>query len=140
MKPDRNLRAIIDDPGSTPKERAVARLRLDATTEGNEPPSFSLEAQELLRTLGKNHLRDVAESEWMQYATRHGITGREPLAIEYSNWHCPDIEFLVLIHGKDPLAATIQHWTSVHNRTADPHVKAHALDQIKQLENNGDGR
>jgi hypothetical protein len=53
---------------------------------------------------------------------------------EYWRWHCPDVELLMLIHGTDPLAAKVQHWTSIHDRTADPHVKRHALDQIKLLE------
>jgi hypothetical protein len=96
------------------------------------PPTFSPEAHELLRILGKNHLRDVTDDEWSRYAAGRNIS--ETLCAEYWQWHCPDVEVLVLIHGTEPLAAKVQHWTLIHDRTADLHVKRHALDQIKLLE------
>jgi hypothetical protein len=96
------------------------------------PPPFSQQAHEMLRILDKNHLRDVTNDERTRYGAAHSIG--ETLCAEYWQWNCPDIEVLVLIHGRDPLAAKVQHWTSVHNRTADLHVKQHAIDQIKQLE------
>jgi hypothetical protein len=98
------------------------------------PPTFSAEAHEMLRILGKNHLRDVTNDEWIRYTAGRNIS--ETLCAEYWQWHCPDIEVLVLIHGTEPLAARVQHWTLIHDRTADLHVKRHALDQIKQLEEN----
>ena len=64
MPPSKDeLNAIINDPGSTPEERAVARLHLDALPEELEPPTFSPEAEEMLRLLGKAHIRDVSEAE-----------------------------------------------------------------------------
>ena len=88
----------------------------------------------MLRILGKNHLRDVTNDDWSRYGAGRSIG--ETLCAEYWQWHCPDAEVLVLIHGTEPRAAKVQHWTSIHNRTADPHVKRHALDQIKLLEEN----
>jgi hypothetical protein len=96
------------------------------------PPTFSLEAHEMLRVLGKNHLRDVTDDEWSRYGAGRSIG--ETLCAEYWQWHCPNVELLVLIHGKAARDAMIQHWLSVQNRTADLHVKRHALGQIKQLE------
>jgi hypothetical protein len=100
------------------------------------PPNFSPEAQDMLRVFGKSHLRDVTEDEWSRYGAGRSIS--EALCGEFLQWNCPDVDFLVLIHGTDPLAARVQHWTSIHDRTADPHVKWHALEQIKLLEANRD--
>jgi hypothetical protein len=33
----------------------------------SEPPTFSTESHEMLRILGKNHLRDVTNEEWSRY-------------------------------------------------------------------------
>jgi hypothetical protein len=110
-----------------------------ANTESNpdyatEPATLSPEAVEMLRILGKNNLREVSDEEWARYSAQRGIS--DLLCGEYWQWHLPNVEFLMLIHGKERLEATIQHWTSVHDRTADNHVKRHALDQIKLLEDN----
>jgi hypothetical protein len=97
------------------------------------PPTFSLEAHEMLRILGKNHLRDVTNDDWSRYETGRGIS--ETLCGEYWRWHCPDQMFLQLISGKEGPEAQLDYWESVCRTTADRHVQAHATSQIKLLQN-----
>jgi hypothetical protein len=128
------LQAIMNDLGSTAKERAVAQLRLDAMPEEQKPPKFSPEAGEMLREFGRSHLCDVSESEWSRYTAQHGITGCEALCVEYWQWNLPDQDFLELISGKEGSEAQVEHWKSVRRASSDPHVQAHAASQIKLLQ------
>jgi hypothetical protein len=57
------------------------------------PPTYSPEALEMLRLLGKHDLRDVTDEDWSRYATQHGITGCEALCTEYWQWNLPDQDF-----------------------------------------------
>jgi hypothetical protein len=101
----------------------------------NDAPTaitLSHEAAEMLRAIGKNHLREVSDEEWARYSAKHAIS--DLLCAEYWDWHCPDVEVLKLIHGTDARDAAIHHWISVQNRTSDIHVRQHAQEQIKQLE------
>jgi hypothetical protein len=128
------LQAIIHDLGSTQKEQAIARLQLDALPEEQEPPTFSPEALDVLRSCGKSHLREVTTDEWSRYSTQHGITGCEELCTEYWQWNLPDQDFLELISGKQGPRARVEHWESVRRTTADRHVQANAANEIKLLE------
>jgi hypothetical protein len=134
------LQAIMNDLGSTAKERAVAQLRLDALPEEQEPPTFSPEALEMLRTFGRSHLREVTESDWSRYVTQRGITSCEALSAEYWQWNLPDQDFLELISGKQGLEAQLEHWKAVLQATTDRHVRANAASQIKLLENQSNER
>jgi hypothetical protein len=128
------LQAIIHDLGSTQKEQAIARLQLDALPEEQEPPTFSPEALDVLRSCGKSHLREVTTDEWSRYSTQHGITGCEELCTEYWQWNLPDQDFLELISGKQGPRARVEHWESVRRTTADRHVQANAASEIELLE------
>jgi len=134
------LQAIMNDLGSTAKERAVAQLRLEAMPEEQEPPTFSPEAREMLRTFGRSHLCDVAEAEWSRYTAQHGMTGCEALCREYWQWNLPDQDFLELISGKQGPEAQLEHWKIVCRDSSDRHVRANAASQIKLLENQSNER
>jgi hypothetical protein len=95
-------------------------------------PTFSLEAQDMLRVLGKNHVRDVTDDEWSRYGAGRSIS--EALCGEYWRWHCPDQSYLELISGMEGPEARVDYWESVRRATTDRHVQAHAESQIKLLQ------
>ena len=104
----------------------------------NDAPTattLSHDAAEMLRAIGKNHLRDVTNDEWARYGFQHGLTGREALCAEYWQCHLPDQAFLELISGKEGLQAQVEHWESVRRTTADFHTQIYAERQIKLLQN-----
>jgi hypothetical protein len=127
------LQAIMDDLGSTARERAVAQLRLDAIARGTGAPDIFCGSARDAPSLGKSHLRDVTDDEWSQYEAGRSIS--ETLCAEYWRWHCPDRTFLQLISGKEGPEARVDYWEAVDRTTTDRHVQAHALSQIKLLQN-----
>jgi hypothetical protein len=140
--PDRmNLEKILTDPNSTHEERSIAHHELMAlNAKEADRVEFSSQALDMMRSLGKLHLRDVSQTEWLQYAERKGLTGCEQLCTEYWNWNAPDDKVLQVISGKDNVsAARIAYWAGVRERTTNKHVLANATSQIK-LESEGYGR
>jgi hypothetical protein len=140
--PDRqSLERILSDANSTSEERTIAHQELIALNAREaDKVQFSPEAQEMMRSLGKLHLRDVSQTEWSRYAERQAFNGRESLCDEYWSWNAPDDKSLKVMSGRESVsAARIDYWNSVHQRSTDRHVRAHALSEIK-LENDGYGR
>ena len=123
------LQSIIDDPGSTAEERAAARSRLNSAAIGEEPPTFSPRAQEMLRALGKTHIRDVSEDEWLRYIQQRGLTLRDPLVMERAEWVLPDERFMELT-GWTPRT----YWRWVLDRATSPQVRENALKELGLLE------
>jgi hypothetical protein len=121
------LQAIIDDPGSTPEERAAAQLRLDAITDDQEPPAFSPEVREMLRFLGKAHIRDVTQDEWLRYIQQRSLTIRDPLVREHAQWVPPEKRFMELTGWT---AQT--YWQWIHDRATTAQVRANALAEIRK--------
>jgi hypothetical protein len=98
------------------------------------PSTYSPEALEMLRALGKHDLRDVTDEDWSRYAAQHGIVGCEALCTEYWQWNLPDQDVLELISGKQGSRARVEHWESVRRTMADRHVQANAASEIELLE------
>jgi hypothetical protein len=67
------LQAIIDDPFSTPNERAMAQARL---REAGEEPVESDTLQTLPRAVGKRHLRHVTAEEFARHSASHNALRR----------------------------------------------------------------
>jgi hypothetical protein len=109
-----------------------------AINKPNDAPAattLSQQAAEMLRAIGKNHLRDVTNDEWARYGFQHGLAGREALCAEYWLWHLPDRAFLESISGKEGLQAQVEHRESVGRTTADFHTQIYAESHIKLLQN-----
>src|ERR1700683_1456689 len=105
----------------------------------NDAPATtpSPDAAEMLRVVGKNHLREVSGEEWSRYAAQHTVS--ETLCAEFWNWHLPDPRLLELISGREGARAQIEYWETVRRRSAGRQVHAHAVNQIKMLEKQAEG-
>ena len=120
------LQAIIDDPFSTPNERAMAQARLrDA---GVDPPVESDTLQELLRLAGRKHLRDVSDEDYARHSARFSWPERLELDQQRGEWIAPEEGILELMG-----MSRLTYWEGVRDRATTSDVRANAQREINLL-------
>jgi hypothetical protein len=119
------LQAIIDDPFSTPNERAIAQAKLH---DAGEEPVESSTLQSLLRAVGKRHLRHVTADEFARHSANLSWAERLELDRQRGEWTAPGDDILDLM-GMDRLT----YWEGVRDRATTSDVRANAQREINLL-------
>lgn len=125
------LKHILDNPAASPEGRARARavLGLELPVETALP-----EAQHMLATLRKKHVREIAEDEWVSYFAKNYAPASEELIREWRYFVPPDDRALELLTGEDRIGGRRWYWQTVLNTAGErADVIANAKERLAEL-------
>jgi hypothetical protein len=124
------LSAVLQDPGRSPAEKEIAARALRSVSAsgigtGIEPACASTPYQELspdslvmLHALGKKHLRDISEDEFVRYAQHFDPRFKELLCRQWREWVRPDDSVLDLIG-----MSRTEYWRAIYDDAKSDDVK-----------------
>src|SRR5258708_5091633 len=132
--PDRHsLEIIVNDPHSTAEERAIAARELG----GVQVPSDTElpEAQVMLAALGKKHIREISEDDWVNHFAKNHAPASEELIREWRFFVAPNERTLWLLTNQDHVGGLRWYWQTILSTSGERlDVRAHALARLAELE------
>ncbi len=131
--PDRNsLEIIVNDPHSTAEERAIAARELGG---GQFLPDTELpEAQVMLAALGKKHIREISEDDWVNHFAKNHAPASEELIREWRFFVAPNERTLWLLTNQDHVGGLRWYWQTILETCGKREdVKAHARGRLQEL-------
>ena len=132
MSDRQSLEQILHDPYSTPEERESATRELGGAQ--FLPDTELAEAQVMLGTLGKKHLSEVSEDDWVNHFAKNHAPASEELIREWRYSVAPDARTLELLTGQDHVGGLRWYWQSTLDAAGERlDVRAHALARLAEL-------
>jgi hypothetical protein len=125
------FKEILDNPAASPGDRARARAAL-----GAEVPTETVlaEAGHMLAALGKKHVSEITENEWMNYFAKNHAPPSEQLIREWRYFVPPDDRALELLTGQDRIGGLRWYWQTILSTAVErADVKAHARARLAEL-------
>ena len=117
------LEAILNDPASTPEEKAAAQKAL-----GTQAEPFSVavhdDTRTMLAALKIERVADLNEEIYERHCIAHCVKHTDPIVTEFRYWIPPSAEVLELIG-----MSLRGYWQAVYDRAAGanrPDAQAHA--------------
>jgi hypothetical protein len=127
---ENELKNILDNPAASPEGRARALAALGVELPETELP----EARHMLATLGKGHVREITQDEWMAFFAKNHAPASEQLIREWRYFVPPDDRALELLTGQDRIGGLRWYWQTILSTAGErADVKSHARERLAEL-------
>ncbi len=100
------LEAILNDPASTPEEKAAAQKALGTQA---DPIAVHDDTRAMLAALNVARIEDLKEEIYERYCVAHFVKQTDPIVREFRYWIAPDDSTLELIG-----MTRRDYWTAIH--------------------------
>lgn len=131
---ENELKDILDNPAASPGDRARARAALGVELGAELAETELPEAKPMLAFLGKKHVSEITEDEWVSYFAKSHAPASEALIREWRYFVPPDAHTLELLTGQDRIGGSRWYWETILNMAGGrADVKAHAQARLAEL-------